>query len=315
MEERRRTTKKKSKTVIKPPKPKKSQQGLSRDEVRSINKKKMRRKRKIRNAFLSILLALVVICVGVILVFSLFFKINTVTVTGHSVYSQKQIVEKSGITVGENLFRVDEEELSELLSKELPYIKSATIKRKLPDTLVLEVEETTGVACIKNNKSYVVLDSTGKVLDKAAAKLKEPLPVIKNVSTKNVEEGSIIELDNKKRNDTLPQILSAIEKAELESLTEIDLKNVNDIKIKYDNRITLKIGSLTNIEKKLARGKKAIENENEINAYAEGTLDLKTDPYAFFKAGVEETTAPATTEKAAKDKNANKPVETTAKTD
>lgn len=315
MEERRRTTKKKSKTVIKPPKPKKSQQGLSRDEVRSINKKKMRRKRKIQKAIMTLVLALVVLCVGVILVFSLFFKINTVTVTGQSVYSQKQIVEKSRITVGENLFRVDEEELSQLLSKELPYIKSATIKRELPDTIVIEIEETKGVACIKNNKSFIILDSTGKVLDKAAAKLKEPLPVIKSVTAKTVEEGSIIELNNQKRNDTLPQILLAIENAELEDLTEIDLKNVNDIKIKYDNRITLKIGNLTNIEKKLARGKKAIENENEINAYAEGTLDLKTDPYAFFKAGAEETTAPATTEKAGKNKNTNKPVGTTAKTD
>ncbi len=315
MEERRRTTKKKSKMVVKPPRPKKSQQGLSRDEVRSINKKKMRRKRKIQKAFLSIVLAIAVLCVGVVLVFSLFFKINTVAVTGESVYSQKQIVEKSGIIVGENLFRIDEEEVSQLLSKELPYIKNATIKRELPDTIIIEVEATKGVACIENNKSYIILDDTGKVLDKAQAKLKEPLPIIKNVTVKNVEEGSIIELSNKKRNDTLPQILSAIENTDLDSLTEINLNNVNDIKIKYDNRITLKIGNVTNIEKKLARGKKAIENENEINAYAEGTLDLKTDPYAFFKAGVEETTAPATTEKAERDKNTNKPVETTAKID
>ena len=99
MEEKRRTTKKKSKTVIKPPKPKKSQQGLSRDEVRSINKKKMRRKRKIQKAIMTLVLAVAVLCVGIVLVFSLFFKINTVTVTGQSVYSQKQIVEKSGITV------------------------------------------------------------------------------------------------------------------------------------------------------------------------------------------------------------------------
>ena len=315
MEERRRTTKKKSKMVVKPPRPKKSQQGLSRDEVRSINKKKMRRKRKIQKAFLSIVLAIAVLCVGVVLVFSLFFKINTVTVTGEAVYSQKQIVEKSGIIVGENLFRIDEEKVSQLLSKELPYIKNATIKRELPDTIIIEVEATKGVACIENNKSYIILDDTGKVLDKAQAKLKEPLPIIKNVTVKNVEEGSIIELSNKKRNDTLPQILSAIENTDLDSLTEINLNNVNDIKIKYDNRITLKIGNVTNIEKKLARGKKAIENENEINAYAEGTLDLKTDPYAFFKAGVEETTAPATTEKAERDKNTNKPVETTAKID
>ena len=315
MEDKRRTAKKKSKTVIKPPKPKKSQQGLSRDEVRSINKKKMLRRRKIKKAVLSFVLAVAVLCVGIVLVFSLFFKTNIVTIKGDTIYKPEKIVEKSGITAGDNLFRINEEEISELLSKQLPYIKSATIKRELPDTIVIEIESTKGVACIENNKTYIILDSSGKVLEKGVSELKESLPVIKNVTAKTVEEGSIIELTNKKRNDTLPQILSAIEKAELDTLTEIDLKNVNDIKIKYDNRIILKIGNLTNIEKKLARGKKAIENENEINAYAEGTLDLKTDPYAFFKAGIEETTVPATTEKAQKDKNDNKAEETTAKTD
>ncbi len=315
MEEKRRTTKKKSKTVVKPPKPKKSQQGLSRDEVRSINKKKMLRRRKMKKAVLSFVLAVAVLCVGIVLVFSLFFKTNIVTITGDTIYKPEKIVEKSGITAGDNLFRINEDEISDLLSKQLPYIKSATIKRELPDTVIIKIESTTGVACIENNKTYIILDSSGKVLEKGVSELKEPLPVIKNVTAKTVEEGSIIELTNKKRNDTLPQILSAIEKAELDSLTEIDLKNVNDIKIKYDNRIILKIGNLTNIEKKLARGKKAIENENEINAFAEGTLDLKTDPYAFFKAGVEETTVPATTKKTEKDKKDSKAEETTAKTD
>lgn len=311
MEEKRRTTKKRSKTVIKPPKPKKRQQGLSRDEVRSINKKKMHRRRKLKKAILSFVLAVTVLSVGIVLVFSLFFKISTVTIVGKSVYKPEKIVEVSGITVGDNLFRVDEGELSEALSTRLPYIKGATIKRKLPDTLVIEIESTKGIACVENNKSYIILDSQGKVLEKTA-ELKESLPVIKNVSVKAADEGSVIELKNAKRNEALPQLLSAIEAAELDSLTELDLKNVNDIKIKYDNRIVLKIGNLTNLEKKLARGKKAIENENEINAYAEGSLDLKTDPYAFFKAGAEETTTIPTTEKTEKEK-VTEP--TTAKSD
>lgn len=315
MEEKRRTVKKKSKTVVKPPKSKNSQQSLSRDEVRSINKKKMLRKRKIKKAVLSLALAIAVLCVGIVLVFSLFFKTSIVTIKGETIYKPEKIVEKSGITAGDNLFRIDEEEISALLSKQLPYIKSATVKRELPDTIVIEIESTKAAACIENNKSYIILDSSGKVLEKGVTELKESLPVIKNIAVKNVEEGNVIELSNKKRNDTLPQILSAIEKAELENLTEIDLNNVNDIKIKYDNRIILKIGNLTNLEKKLARGKKAIENENEINAFAEGTLDLKTDPYAFFKAGIEETTVPDTTKNAEKDKNDKKAEETTAKTD
>jgi cell division protein FtsQ len=312
MEERRRTTKKKSKTVVRPPKPQKKQQGLSRDEVRSINKKKMLRKRKLKKAILSLALMIVVLCVGIVLVFSLFFKTSIVTIKGDSIYKPEKIVEKSGIVAGDNLFRINEEQISEQLSKQLPYIKSATIKRELPDTIVIEIESATGIACVENNKTYVILDSDGKVLEKGVTELKTPLPVIKNVVPKNVEEGSTIELSNKKRNEALPQILSAIESADLENLTEIDLNNVNDIKIKYDDRITLKIGNLSNVEKKLARGKKAIENENEINAYAEGTLDLKTDPYAFFKAGTEDTTASPVTENV---ENNNKAEETTAKTD
>ena len=34
----------------------------------------------------------------------------------------------------------------------------------------------------------------------------------------------------------------------------------------------------------------AIEKENEINSYSEGVLDLKTEPYAYFSPGEEETT-------------------------
>ena len=80
-------------------------------------------------------------------------------------------------------------------------------------------------------------------------------------------------------------LLEAIKNTDMQLLTEIDLKNINDIKIKYDDRITFAVGSLTNIETKLARGLAALEKENEINAYSEGTLDLKTEPYVYFKSG------------------------------
>ena len=165
MEERRRTTKKKRKTVVKPPKQQKRQQSLSRDEVRSINKKKMYRKRKIRRAFMTLLLTVAVLCVGVVLVFSLFFKINTINIIGKTPYATKTIVEKCGVAIGDNLFRISEDDLAENLSQELPYIKSVTVKRKLPDELIIEVEPATEIACIKNGKTYILLDETGKVLD------------------------------------------------------------------------------------------------------------------------------------------------------
>ena len=278
--------KSRKKTVLVPPKKNKNNH-LSRDEVRSINKKKMSRRRKLKKNMLSVLLAVVVMCVGLVLVFSLFFKINTITISGDKVYSDKMVADKSGIEMGENLFKVSEEKLTEKLSKDLPYIKSVTVERKLPDTIIINVEAAKEVAAITTKKGFVLLDETGKVLDKNASILKENVAVINNVKLKEYIEGEKVVLTDEKKTETLIKLFEAIKNADMQLLTEIDLKNVNDIKIKYDDRITFAVGSLTNIETKLARGVAALEKENEINAYSEGTLDLKTEPYVYFKSGSE----------------------------
>ena len=280
--------KSRKKTVKKPPENNRNTQ-LSRDEVRSINKKKMNRRRKMKKHILSILLALVVMCVGLVLVFSLFFKINTITISGDKVYSDKMVTEKSGIEIGENLFKVNEEKLSQKLSKDLPYIKGVTVEKKLPDTVIINVEAAKEVAAITTKKGFVLLDETGKVLDKNASILKENVAVINNVKLKEYIEGEKVVLTDEKKTEALIKLFEAIKNADMQLLTEIDLKNINDIKIKYDDRITFAVGSLTNIETKLARGMAALEKENEINAYSEGTLDLKTEPYVYFKSGSDDT--------------------------
>ena len=276
------------KTVLKPPVKNKNSH-LSRDEVRSINKKKMSRKRKLKKNMLSILLAAVVMCVGLVLVFSLFFKTSNITISGDRAYSDKMVIEKSGIEIGDNLFKVNEEKLSQLLSRELPYIKSVTIERKLPDTIIINVEAAKEVAAITTKKGFVLLDETGKVLDKNASILKENVAVINNVKLKEYIEGERVVLTDEKKTEALIKLFEAIKNTDMQLLTEIDLKNINDIKIKYDDRITFAVGSLTNIETKLARGVAALEKENEINAYSEGTLDLKTEPYVYFKSGSEDS--------------------------
>lgn len=290
MENRNRKNKTRKKAVLKPPKKKTAPQ-LSRDEMRNIKKKKVSKRRKLKKHFLSFLLAVVVLCVGTVLVFSVFFKINTVSVTGDKVYSEKTVIEKSGIETGSNLFGVNPQKLSQKLSSELPYIKSVTVEKKLPETLVIKIEATREVAAVVNNGVFVLIDETGKVLDRDASVLRENVAVINNVKLKEYNEGKQIVLTDEKKNETLLTLLDAIKKSGLDLLTEIDLKNVNDIKIKYDDRIVFELGSLTNAQTKLARGKAALEKENEINSYSEGTLDLKTEPYVYFKSGSEDTTA------------------------
>ncbi len=286
----------KKKSVIKPPN-KRAKQHLSRDEQRYLDKKRQEKKRKLIMHLVSFLIAVLVICVGVILVFSLFFKINIISVKGEHIYTDKMIAEKSGIELGSNLFRINEEKVLQKLSKELPYIKSVSLERDLPDTLIINVESTKEVAAIAEKGVFILLDETGKILNKDASILSENVPVITGIKLGTVTEGEEIILKGKTKTEDLKALLMAIKKAKLELLTEINLKSADDIKIIYDDRITFEVGNLDNIDTKLARGLAALEKENEINAYSRGTLDLKIEPYVYFKSESEDNSKKETTKK------------------
>ncbi len=286
----------KRKSVVKPPK-KKVNQNLSRDEQRYIDNKKKTQRRNIKKNLALCLLAIVFICVGIVLVFSLFFKTNTISVKGETIYTPEMISKNCGVELGTNLFRINEEEVSQKLSKSLPYIKKVTLERKLPDTLIINVQSTKEVAAVSLNSVFVLIDETGKVLDKDASVLNEGVALVKKVKLTEAVEGEQVAFTNSAKVESLITLLRAIKESKLDLLTEIELKNINDIKIVYDDRITLEVGSLTNIETKLARGVAALEKENEINSYSHGTLDLKIEPYAYFKAATEETDKKENTKK------------------
>lgn len=289
MEQKKRSNSKRSQTKIIPPKGNPNQ-SLSRDEVRSLNKKRIKRKRKIKRVALLAALATAVVSIGVVLVLGVFFKIATVTVKGDKVYAVSDVVSKSGIEIGDNLFKVSEKDLNETLPKALPYIEKVTLERQFPDTVIITVKATREVAVLQTGTAFVLVDHTGKVLDKNASMLRENVAVVSGVTPKKTVEGESLVLDNDSVTNDFKVILGAIKESGMNLLTEIRRTKTGEYELRYDDRITLKIGTVENIDVKLKRAAAAIEKENEINAYSEGVLDLKTDPYAYFSPGAEEKT-------------------------
>ena len=235
-------------------------------------------------------LAVAVISVGIVLVLSVFFKISTVTVKGDKVYSNKEVILKSGIETGDNLFRVNEEELNEKLAKELPYIDKVTLERQLPDTVIITVTATREVAALQAGAGFVLVDHTGKVLDKDASMLRESVAVVTGVPPQNIVEGERIALGKEDITNDFITLLNGIKESKINLLTEINITKTGEYELRYDDRITIKLGTVDNIAVKLQRAMAAIEKENEINSYSEGVLDLRTEPYAYFSPGEEETT-------------------------
>ncbi len=294
MEQNKKKRTKGSSTKIIPPK-KKKVQNLSRDEVRSINKKKVRRKRKARRIALLAGLALVVVCAGIALVLAVFFKTGTIQVKGDKVYADAEIIAKSGIEKGSNLFLVDEEKVNQTITSVMPFIKSVTIERDLPDTVIINVKATREVAALPYGAGFILVDEAGKVLDRDSSMLRDGVAVVDGVQLKGAPEGGVIKLNNDDVTNRFVQLLGAIKNSGLQQITGITLTKKGDFELKYDDRITVLLGSDANLLTKLQRAQAAIEREDEINAYSVGVLDLTTEPYAYFRAGERVEDAPETT--------------------
>ena len=282
MEEKKRRAK--SKTRIIPPKKDKTE-GMSRDEIRSINKKKIKRKRKIKRIATLGLFSMVLAGVCVVLVLAIFFKISNVEVKGTRMYSDQQILQEAGIDTGDNLFSVNEDRVNKKVSKALPYIKNIRVKRKLPDTLILEVTSASEVAAIEKGAGFVLLDSNGKVLEENASMLREGVAVVTGINAKSIQKGETIALKDEALTESFLLVLKSVEDSEINLFTEIQYDKKGEVRFIYDDRIRIEFGSTVNLEKKIKRAKAALDKENEINPYSEGVLDLKTEPYVYFRAG------------------------------
>ena len=82
-----------------------------------------RRKRSKKKYTLYYLLALVLmLCIGVALSLTVFFKIESIQVVGDTRYAKEQLIDAAGIRRGENLFRVSQKDSSEKLIAGYPYM-------------------------------------------------------------------------------------------------------------------------------------------------------------------------------------------------
>ena len=64
-------------------------------------------------------------------------------VTGTERYTEKDVIEASGIQRGDNLFLLNKYEAARSIAEQLPYIdiEDIRIRRELPDTLLIDVAE------------------------------------------------------------------------------------------------------------------------------------------------------------------------------
>ncbi len=270
---------------------------MSGDE-RIVNRTTQRRKKNKRKKLIvrSVIFFLFLV-IGVILVLTMFFNISEITVSGDAVYPAEDVVNSSGVVVGDNLIFISKDEINEKISTELPYVDSVKIKRHLPTGLELIITKTEAKYAIIQDGYYTLLNKNGKVLESGLEFIGENITLLNMGEITSADIGTDIVPANEKVFDKLVLVSNACEECNLENITSIDLSDIYNIKLVYQGRITLELGETDkdNTYKKLALGKSAIETQNEENEYYKGTINLTVEGKGYWSEETS-TTEPQTEE-------------------
>lgn len=252
---------------------------------RIVNRTAQRRKKnKRKKLIIRLAILFLFLCVGVILVLTMFFNINEITVTGDTVYSAEDVTAKSGVSIGDNLIFVSKDEINEKISTELPYVDYVKIKRHLPSGLEIIITKTEAKYAVIQDGYYTLIDKNGKVLEKGLEFIGENITLLNMGEIISAEIGYEIKPENDKVFDKLVLISTSCDECGLEDVSSIDLSDIYNIKLVYQGRITLELGETDkdNTYKKLALGKSALETQNEENPNYRGVINLTVEGKGYW---------------------------------
>ena len=122
-----------------------------------------RRRSRGRFAFLYRLLCFVLICAAIVGALVLFFKVDTISVSGNDRYSRETILAASGVSEGDNLFLLNKYDAAARITEALPYVESVRLSRKLPGTLRIDIVECSDPAGIQQDGHCWLISPEGKL--------------------------------------------------------------------------------------------------------------------------------------------------------
>ncbi len=230
-------------------------------------------RKKSKKTFLTPIVVLLVI-VAIVFGLSVFFRVQNIEVIGVSAYTPEEIIEASGIGIGDNLFFVNQASAVSNINARLPMVESARVERSLPNRILITVEESTAVAYVECEGVFWIVTGNGKLLNQAGPDELTGLIQVKNVTPVNPEAGSFMEVDQAEtlKLSYLKSLLSSIEELGMGAdISDLDMANAASPTFRYLNRFTVRMGSNDNTDYKLRMLLSAVMTMGESDA---GTFNL-----------------------------------------
>lgn len=230
-----------------------------------------RKRRRGKKTLYYILILFFLLAAGAALSLTVFFKIESVTAVGVDKYPPDEIVAKSGIAIGDNLFRVDSAAAKDKLLAEFPYIEKISVKHKLPNAIQLEITQYKPEGALIDSGELLLITREGKVLERGVLFIPENIPLIKGIDTENAQPGKTLGDNSTDALRMLDYLFKAAAETDFGEITNVDLTDIYNMKIIFENRLLLNLGTESALVAKLNFLKEMIQNR--LPADAQGLID------------------------------------------
>ena len=219
-------------------------------------------------------LTLILIGGGIFFLLSPFFNIKNIEIIGNQKLINEEIISLSQVKIDENTFKLVKSNVKKNI-KQNAYVENVNVKRKLPDTITIEIEERTPTYMISFANAYAYINNQGYFLEISKEKIELPILTGFLTEEEDILEGSRLCLEDLERLDDVLQIMkSATSNGIANLVTKINIANKQNYILELeDEKKTVQMGDTSNLSTKMLYIKSILEQNKEI----EGEILVNTD--------------------------------------
>ena len=224
--------------------------------------------KRVRAATIVRILIITVVSAGALFLLSRasLFSISAIDVTGIQYYSKSQIIDISGLSIGQNgfqalgmqnifdFFALRCTKVEKDIIESCPYVKKVYAKYRMPDKILIEIEERSRSVVIPYQGFGLLLDDEGYVIDVVRDHQDTGLPIVRGVSFDKYALGSKLVAESDMYIDIVITLISAIRQSDMDTadklsnvIDSIDVSDLKNIKLFIGDRFVVNLGDGSDI--------------------------------------------------------------------
>ncbi|MGN0675503.1 MAG: cell division protein FtsQ/DivIB [Oscillospiraceae bacterium] len=233
------------------------------------------------------MIAFIVLVIFAILSVTVFFNVETIEIVGSSIYSADEIISASGIEGGDNMIRKNMSKAEKDIAKELTYIETAEINRKLPSSVEIVVTPCIETASLQSEEGFIIVSESGKILRYANEPVENTLVFYGAEPAEEMLVGKTFASSDENKTEVIFELMKRADSGFVSKITSFDVTDRLNVSCVYENRIDIQLGLISDIDYKFRLAEEILTTK--ISPDAEGRLKMLENGGQFLsKADLEQ---------------------------